>query len=148
EDSRAGGLLRYLCAVNGYASGEQLGVLGVFALSRLFTPSVVVGGTKALAAGVFRAATRSGAQFRQVADVIAVRPAEGRVTAACRDGREFQGRTVVSTLDPKTTFLDLLEPSVVPEEIRRSADAWRLGRGGPFTAHFGIKGEPPRLTTD
>jgi phytoene dehydrogenase-like protein len=148
EDSRAGGLLRYLCAVNGYASADQLGVLGVFALSRLFQPNLVVGGTKSVAAGLFRAATRAGAQFRQVADVIAVRPDDGRVTVACRDGREFQGRTVVSTLDPKTTFLDLLEVSVVPEDIRRAADTWRLDRGGPFTAHFGIKGEPPRLPTD
>jgi phytoene dehydrogenase-like protein len=149
EDRRAGGLLRYLCAVSGYGSNVRLGVLGVLALSRLFTPSVVVGGTKALATGIFRAAARAGAQFRSVADVTAIQPREGLVTIECRDGREFRGRAVVSTLDPKTTFLELLEPpEVVPEDIRRSADAWRLDRAGPFIAHFGIKGRPPRLSTE
>jgi phytoene dehydrogenase-like protein len=148
DDSRAGALLRYLCAVNGYSSGEPIGVLGAFALARSFTPTVVAGGTKALAAGVFRAAVRAGAQFRSVADVIAIRPSEGRVSVACRDGREFRARAVVSTLDPNTTFLDLLQPDVVPEGIRRTVESWRLDRPGPFTAHFGIKGEPPRLATD
>jgi phytoene dehydrogenase-like protein len=145
-DVRAGGLLRYACAVSGFhAADERIGVLGAFALARLFSPSVVVGGTKALAAGLFRAAARSGTQFASVADVVAIRPAEGEVTVGCRDGREFRGRAVVSTVDPKTTFLELLDASVVPEGIRQAAQAWRLDRTGPFTAHFGIKGEPPRL---
>jgi phytoene dehydrogenase-like protein len=42
----------------------------------------------------------------------------------------------------------LLEASVVPDGIRHTAQDWRLDRTGPFTAHFGIKGEPPRLATD
>jgi phytoene dehydrogenase-like protein len=148
-DVRAGGLLRYACAVSGFhAADERIGILGVFALSRLFSPSVVVGGTKALAAGLFRAAAGAGAQFRSVADVVAIRPADGEVTVGCRDGREFHGRAVVSALDPKTTFLELLEPAVVPEGIRQAAQAWRLDRPGPFTAHFGIKGDPPRTAGD
>ena len=148
-DVRAGALLRYLCAVGGFhAADERIGVLGAFALARLCSPSVVVGGTKALAAGLFRAAARSKAQFRSVADVIAIRPDEGELTVGCSDGREYRARAVVSTLDPKTTFLELLEPDVVPEGIRQGAQAWRLDRAGPFTAHFGIKGDPPRLATD
>lgn len=123
-------------------------MLGAFALSRVFSPSVVVGGTKALAAGLFRASARFGAQFRAVADVVAIDPVDGEVTVACRDGREFLARAVVLTLDPKTTFLDLMEASVVPDHIRRAAQSWRLDRSGPFTAHFGIKGAPPRLGTD
>jgi phytoene dehydrogenase-like protein len=148
-DARAGGLLRYLCAVVGFqAADERIGVLGAFALSRLFSSNVVVGGTKALAAGLFRAGARAGAQFRAVADVTAVRGAEGELTIGCRDGREFHARAVVSTLDPKTTFLELLDAGIVPEGIRQAAEAWRLDRTGPFTAHYGIKGAPPRLSTD
>ena len=36
----------------------------------------------------------------------------------------------------------------MPEPLRRAAQQWRLDRYGPFTAQFGIKGEPPRLATD
>jgi phytoene dehydrogenase-like protein len=149
DDARAGGLLRYLCAVAGFhAADERIGVLGAFALSRLFSPSVVVGGTKALAAALSRDAASRGTQFRSVADVVAIRPTEGQITVGCRDGREFRARAVVSTLDPKTTFLELLEASVVLDGIRQGAEDWRVDRTGPFTAHFGIKGEPPRLATD
>jgi phytoene dehydrogenase-like protein len=149
DDARAGGLLRYLCAVVGFhAADERIGVLGAFALSRLFSSSVVVGGTKALAAGLFRAGARAGAQFRSVADIVAIRGTEHELTVGCRDGREFRARAVVSTLDPKTTFLELLDGGVVPEGIRQAAEAWRLDRTGPFTAHYGIKGDPPRLATD
>ena len=149
DDARAGGLLRYLCAVAGFhAADERIGVIGAFALSRLFSSSSVVGGTKALAAGLFRAAARAGAQFRSVADVLDVRGAAGELTVGCRDGREFQARAVVSTLDPKTTFLELLDATVVPEGVQRMAEAWRVDRTGPFTAHYGIKGAPPRLATD
>jgi phytoene dehydrogenase-like protein len=148
-DSRAGGLLRYLCAVVGFhAADERIGVLGAFALSRLLSSSVVVGGAKALAAGLFRAAARAGAQFWSVADVVAIVGTDRELTVGCRDGREFRARTVVSTLDPKTTFLELLDAGVVPEGIRLAAGAWRLDRTGPFTAHYGIKGEAPRLSTD
>jgi phytoene dehydrogenase-like protein len=148
-DSRAGGLLRYLCAAVGFhAADERIGVLGAFALSRLISSSVVVGGTKALASGLFRAAARAGAQFRSVADVLAIRGTEGgELAIGCRDGREFRARAVVSTLDPKTTFLELLDAGDVSEGIRLAAEAWRLDRTGPFTAHYGIKGAPPQLAT-
>jgi phytoene dehydrogenase-like protein len=146
EDSRAGGLLRYLATLAGFrADDEPLGVMGGFALARLLRPGIVVGGTKALAVGLYRAGVKAGAEYRTVADVVAIRPGDGQVSVACRDGREFRARAVVSTLDPKTTFLGLLEASVVPDAIRSAADSWRLDPTGPFTAHFGIKGEPPRL---
>jgi phytoene dehydrogenase-like protein len=148
-DTRQAGLLRYLCALAGFHDGDvPLGVLGAFELARLLHPNVVVGGTKALALGLFRAGVRAGAQFRAVSDVTAIEPGEPELVVGCRDGREFRGRAVVSTLDPKSTFLELLEPAVVPDGIRQAAETWRLEPTGPFTAHFGIKGESPRLSDE
>lgn len=147
KDTRAAGLLRYLCALAGFADGDTaLGPMGGFALARLLRPSVVIGGAKGLANGLVRAGAGAGVQYRTVADVVRIEPgAEARVT--CRDGREFAGRAVVSTLDPKTTFLELLDTAAVPAGIHQAAKAWRLDPTGPFTAHFGVKGEPPRLAT-
>ena len=149
SDTRQAGLLRYLCAMAGFhAADVPLGVLGAFELARLLHPTLVIGGTKALALGLFRAGARAGVQFRAVADVTVIRPAETDVVAGCRDGREYAARAVVSTLDPKTTFLELIVEAVVPDGIRQAAEAWQLEPTGPFTAHFGIKGEPPRLATE
>lgn len=149
SDSRAGGLLRYLCAMVGFTAPDQpLGVLGAFAVLRQLQPVLVVGGTKSLAHGLFRAGASAGAQFRTVADVTAIELTEGGVRLGCRDGREFAARAVVSTLDPITTFGELLSEAGVPEPIRDAVRDWRCDATGPFTAHFGIKGEPPRLATD
>jgi phytoene dehydrogenase-like protein len=148
-DPRAAGLLRYLCALAGFTRpDEPLGLMGAFALTRLLRPTIVVGGTKSLANGLFRAGARAGAQYRNVADVLRIEAADRAFRVVCRDQRQFTAETVVSTLDPRTTFLELLDPSVVPADLRSAAEAWRLDRVGPFVAHFGIKGAPPRLESE
>jgi phytoene dehydrogenase-like protein len=145
-DERAAALVRYLCGLCGFENGgEPLGLVGAFCLARLVRPALAVGGTKSLANGLFRAGARAGAEYRPVADVQAIEAGDGGLTAVCADGREFTARALVSTLDPKTTFLGLLGDDLVPEELRRAASDWRLEPAGTFTAHFGIKGEPPRL---
>jgi phytoene dehydrogenase-like protein len=150
QDGRAAGLLRYLCGLAGFDSGDEpLGLIGAFALARLLRPTMVVGGSKTLANGLFRAGAMAGTKYRAIADVQLIdAEGPGELRVSCRDGREFTARAVVSTLDPKTTFLDLLQESAVPDGIRQGAQEWRLDRTGPFTAHFGIKGDPPRLTTE
>ncbi|HSF26558.1 MAG TPA: NAD(P)/FAD-dependent oxidoreductase [Actinomycetes bacterium] len=149
SDSRAGGLLRLLCVTAGFANpDERLGVLGAYTVLSRLSPVLVAGGSKSLALGLFRAGASAGAHYRMVADVLAIEVVDGGVRVGCRDGREFGARTVVSTLDPRTTFLDLLSEDVVPAPIRQAAGDWAYDENGPFTAHFGIKGEPPRLASD
>ena len=150
-DERATALVRYLCAEAGFdAADEPLGLMGAFALARLFRPALAIGGAKALANGLFRAGARAGAQYRPVADVTRIEPRSrggngaGLVRAHCRDGRTFAAEAIVSTLDPRTTFLELLDPGDAPDELREAASRWRTDACGRFTAHFGIKGARPR----
>ena len=148
-DARAAGLMRYLCLLAGFTRpDEPLGLVGAFALTRLLRPTIVAGGTKSLANGLLRAGAKAGAQYRNVADVVRIDANEGALRLACRDERQFTARAVVSTLDPRSTFLELLDPAVVPSEIRSAAEDWRVDRVGPFVAHFGIKGQPPRLASE
>jgi phytoene dehydrogenase-like protein len=150
RDARAKAVLRYLGGLAGFDGDDQpLGLIGAFAVARLLRPTIVVGGAKTLANGLFRAGARAGAQYRPVADVAEIQvERSGMVRALCRDGREFTARAVCSTLDPKTTFLELLPAGVTPQPIATAARDWRLDSIAPFTAHFGIKGQPPRLATD
>jgi phytoene dehydrogenase-like protein len=150
QDERAAGLVRYLCALAGFGAADQpLGVIGAFALSQLLHPTLVLGGSKSLPIGLFRAGAGAGAQYRTVADVGLIEPGvSGGLRVACQDGREFTARAVVSTLDPKTTFLELVDRGAVPEGVRQGAESWQLDPTGPFTAHFGIKGEPPKLPSE
>jgi phytoene dehydrogenase-like protein len=75
QDERAAGLVRYLCALAGFGAADQpLGVIGAFALSRLLHPTLVMGGSKSLPIGLFRAGAGAGAQYRTVADVGLIEP--------------------------------------------------------------------------
>ena len=143
-DPRAAVILRYACGLSGFLEPDvPLGVIGAFCVARRFTPSLVAGGTKNLANALFRVAVAAGARGFVSSEVTRVeRDADGfRLRTA--DARVFRARAVVSTLDPSSTFLGLLGEELVPEELRVAAGDWILERTGPFTAHFGIRGEPP-----
>jgi phytoene dehydrogenase-like protein len=96
-----------------WSAGTSLGLLLQAALdSNPISPAAFVKGgmgglTKALAA----AATSSGAEIRTQADVARVEPredADGKVFL--KDGNEFQARAIISNADPKSTFLQLVDP--------------------------------------
>jgi len=148
--ARAGGpavgsMVRYLCGLSGFFAGDHpLGLLGAFAVARLLDPVIVRGGSKVLANALFRIGVAVGGQYRAVADVRQIAPLGSDYEVSCADGRQFRGRTVVSTLDPLST-LDLVRGLPVPPPIVGKLEGWRLEPAAFFTAHFGIKGVPPRL---
>lgn len=144
DDPRAGVVLRYACGLAGFLEGDApLGLIGAFAVARLFEPAIVVGGTKNLANALARVAASAGARGLVSAEVTRIdRDGEG-LRLGTADARELRARAVISTLDPRSTFLDLLDDGLVPAELRAAAEGWIVERTGPFTAHFGIKGELP-----
>lgn len=135
NDPRAGVVLRYACGLAGFLRGDApLGPAGAFVVARLFSPSIVVGGTKNLANGLFRVAARAGARGFVSAEVVRVERAGDGFSLRLADSREIHARAVVSTLDPRSTSLGLLDDGLAPDELPPAAE---------FTAHFGIKGLPP-----
>ena len=144
EDPRAGVVLRYACALAGFLEGDApLGLIGSFSVARLFSPAIVVGGSKNLANGLARAAASAGARGLLTTEVTRVEASGQSFRVLTADGRVIEARTVVSTLDPHGTFLDLLPAEDALAEPREAAARWITEGTGPFTAHFGIKGEPP-----
>ena len=144
EDARAGVILRYACVLAGFLDTDiPLGLMGAFAIAQLFSPSIVVGGTKSLANALFRAGAAHGARSLLSSTVERVNSNGHRFEVVLSDGRRLVARSVVCTLDPASTFLDLLAAQPGLEEPRRRAHDWAFEKTGPFTAHFGIKGSPP-----
>lgn len=144
-DARGAALVCYVCAQLGFVDDAPLGLLGSAAFAGYFRPHLAMGGAKALADALFRAGARVGVQYRAVADVVRIERRGERLVAGCHDGREFEASTMISTLDPQSTFDELLDDGLVPEELRETARGWQHDDVGPFTAHFGIKGEAPAV---
>jgi phytoene dehydrogenase-like protein len=143
-DPRAAVVLRYACGLAGFFEPDQpLGLIGAFSLASRFMPSLVVGGTKNLANALLRVAARAGARCFVSSEVTRVDRDRDGFRLRTSDARTFCARSVISTLDPRSTFLDLLGDELAPEALRTAARNWIVERTGPFTAHFGIKGEPP-----
>ena len=143
-DPRAAVVLRYACGLAGFLDPDvPLGLIGAFCVARRFMPSLVAGGTKNLANALFRVAVAAGARGFVSSEVTRVERDGGGFRLRTADARVFRARAVISTLDPSSTFLSLLGEELVPEELRVAARDWVVERTGPFTAHFGIRGEPP-----
>jgi phytoene dehydrogenase-like protein len=142
-DPRAAIALRYACGLAGFLDGDaRLGLVGGFAVARLFSPTIVVGGTKNLANALAREAASAGARGLVSSEVTGVQAGGDGFRLRIADGRELRAGAVVSTLDPRSTFLGLAA-DLVPGELREAAEGWAADETGPYTAHFGIKGEPP-----
>jgi phytoene dehydrogenase-like protein len=143
-DARGGVILRYACALAGFAAGDMpLGPIGAFCVARLFEPIIAAGGSKSVANGLFRAAAGAGARCPVSARVVALEPAGDGWELRLADRRRLRARMVVSTLDPMSTFGGLLGADLAGAALTAVAEGWELDPSGPFTAHFGIRGEAP-----
>jgi len=85
------------------------------------------GGTGGISEAIASAARGFGAEIRTEAEVSAVIVKHGRASGvALADGTEFTADVVVSALDPNLTFLKLLDPRELPEELVRGVRQFRF----------------------
>jgi phytoene dehydrogenase-like protein len=103
------------------------------------------GGTGAVAEAIADAARRLGAEIRTEATVSQVIVKHGRaVGVALEDGEEISARLVVSGLDPKLTFLNLVEPGELPADFLAAIRRYKI-RGSSGKVNLAL-GELPNLT--
>src|SRR4029079_14641330 len=76
------------------------------------------GGTGAISESIASAARAQGAEIRTDAAVERVLVRNGRATGvALASGEEIAAPVVVSGLDPRRTFLELVDPSQLPTDV-------------------------------
>ncbi len=107
--------------------------------------SIIKGGTHSLSAALYNVLARNGGKLLDWSEVEKITTEGGRATGvALKDGREFKAtKAIVSTLNPQTTFLKLLDKDVVPRELRSTVRQWMWEEWSWYTLHLGIKGGPP-----
>jgi phytoene dehydrogenase-like protein len=99
-----------------HVMGSLTGTRGVWAYVR--------GGMGALSEAIAEAALAAGASIRTEVCASALLAKDGRVKGvALEDGTEFLADTVVSSLDPTSTFALLQDQSALPEEFARGLRA-------------------------
>jgi phytoene dehydrogenase-like protein len=89
-----------------------------------------------------RAAQSFGAEIRLEAPVEAVITRNGRATGvALQDGTELYADTVVSALDPRRTFLELVEPRELPDDLVENIRRFRF-QGTSSKVNFALDDIP------
>src|SRR5690348_3138095 len=89
-----------------------------------------VGGMAAFTQAMARSATARGAEIRVAGAVREVIIGRGRAVGVVTEGGEaLRGAAVVSNLNPKLLYLDLIDSAALPREFRERITEWRCGSG-------------------
>ncbi len=89
-----------------------------------------------------RAAESFGAEIRLESPVDSVITKDGRATGvALQDGTEYYADTVVSALDPRRTFLELVNPRELPDDLVENIQRFRF-QGTSSKVNFALDGLP------
>jgi len=89
-----------------------------------------LGGMGAITQAMARAARSHGADIRVDAAVAAIETEGRRVVGAVTErGERFRARAVVSNLNPKLLYLQLLDSAVLPPDVLAHMQHWRCGSG-------------------
>ena len=114
--------------------GEHDGVFGAWAFHKKGNG----GFTQVLA----RAAEAFGAEIRLESPVAAVITRDGQATGvALADGTEYSAKVVVSAVDPRRTFLELVDPRELPTDLVENIHHFRF-QGTSAKVNFALDGLP------
>jgi phytoene dehydrogenase-like protein len=89
-----------------------------------------IGGMGAITQAMARSALSRGVDIRLDAPVQRLLVENGRtVGAVTHSGEEFRAAAVISNLNPKLLYLQLMDPAVLPADFRARIEQWRCGSG-------------------
>jgi phytoene dehydrogenase-like protein len=100
------------------------------------------GGTGAIAETIASAARSFGAEIRLNAPVVQVKVKNGRARGVVlHNGDELEANIVISSLDPKRTFLQLVEPGHLPDALLESIRKFNI-RGSSGKVNLALDALP------
>jgi phytoene dehydrogenase-like protein len=100
------------------------------------------GGTGAISETIARAARAQGAEIRTGVSVARVLVRDGRASGVVLDtGDEISAPVVVSSLDPRRTFLDLVDSRELPSDLLSGVERYKF-RGSSGKVNLALSGLP------
>ncbi|MFT5482034.1 MAG: phytoene dehydrogenase-like protein, partial [Halieaceae bacterium] len=100
------------------------------------------GGMGAVSAALSKAFLSYGGEIACDADVDQIVVKNGKTTGvACKNGVEYHADIVVSNLDPKRTFLDVMDPADLPVDVVKKANNFKI-RGSSGKLNIALDGLP------
>jgi len=144
-NERVRAAMLYLATIWGLKPDDtSVGYLVPLWIYRMMNVALVRGGSHTLSSAIHNAFKLAGGNVLEWACVNKIIMEDGKaVGVGTEDGREFRAKAIVSTLNPEQTFLDFISPDHLPEDLVEATKKWQWEDISLFTAHYGIKGNPP-----
>jgi phytoene dehydrogenase-like protein len=141
--SRAKAAVLSLMTLWGVSPFEALGYLLPLYVVRMTDAGLCLGGSHRLSSALCKALIKEGGEIYEKAEVVKVSMSGGRVDGVhLEDGTLVKGNCIISTLDPKQSFLDFFEGSQIDNVLQENAKNWKWEERTFFTVHLGLKQAP------
>jgi phytoene dehydrogenase-like protein len=149
EDDRVRALMLYVSCMWGLDPRETgIGFFVPLLLDRGMNKCYCYGGSHKFAGALAREIIRNGGTIIDAAEVTKILMRNGRATGVeLAEGRILRSKVVMSTLDPHTTFLDMVGAHNLPGDLKSLVEGWKYDKWSFFTLHVASK-EPPRYKCD
>jgi len=129
-------------AMWGLPLDEPLGFLFPLYLCRMLGAGLVKGGSHRLSSAIYRAFLRHGGTVFDACEARRIVVENGAAVAVeVADGRRFEARALVSTLNPEQTFLELIDERALPDSLRQAVSGWEWESRSMFGLHLGVQGD-------
>jgi phytoene dehydrogenase-like protein len=149
ENDRVCALLLYASCMWGLDPRETgIGMFVALMLQRGTNKCYCDGGSHKFAGALAREIVSNGGTILDAAEVTNILMEGGRVGGVeIAEGRTLRSKVVMSTLDPHTTFLDLVGAENLPADLKESVEGWQYDKWSYYTLHVATK-EPPKYKCD
>ena len=125
-----------------------LGFMVPLMLDRAMNKCYCYGGSHKFGSALGRAVLQNGGLLLEAAEVSKILLENGRaVGVKLAEGRTIRSKVVMSTLDPETTFVDMVGAENLPEDLKATVDGWVLEKWSFNTLHIAAE-EPPKYACD
>jgi phytoene dehydrogenase-like protein len=125
-----------------------LGFMVPLMLDRAMNKCYCYGGSHKFGSALGRAVLQNGGLLMESAEVSEILLENGRaVGVKLAEGRTIKSKVVMSTLDPHTTFMDMVGEQNLPEDLKTTVEGWVLEKWSFNTLHIAAE-EPPKYACD
>jgi phytoene dehydrogenase-like protein len=149
EDDRVRTLLLYVSCMWGLDPRESgVGLFVPLLIDRGMNKSYCYGGSHKLAGALEREIIRGKGMVLEAAEVTNIIMENGHVAGVeLAEGRTLRSNVVISSLDPHTTFLDLVGRDNLPGTLQEAVEGWVYDKWSFNTLHVASE-EPPQYKCD
>ncbi|MEE8384546.1 MAG: hypothetical protein V3S01_01330, partial [Dehalococcoidia bacterium] len=145
EDDRVRALMLYTCCMWGLDPRETgTGFFVPLLIDRGMNKCYCQGGSHKLAGALAREIVQAGVAILDASQVNKISMQNGAVSGVeLWEGRTLHSKVVISSLDPHTTFLDLVGTESLPGDLKDSVQGWQDDKWSFNTLHVASE-EAPR----